>query len=237
VPPVNSRAPLFLLALLPLLLYCTDTIYLKQIPLAGTFAWIAAMPTFNELLESSAALHRHLCPRQVLGIRMGIWAGELLALDLPQSNKRLLTIVETDGCFCDGVAVATNCWVGRRTMRVEDYGKVAATFVDTQTSRAWRMAPRADARAQAATYAPEATNRWQAMLLGYQRMPTAELLVAQPVELLTPIGEIVSRAGQRVPCDHCGEEIINAREVHVEGATLCRVCAGGGYYRTCIEKE
>ena len=189
------------------------------------------MPTLNELLESSAALHRHLCPRQVLGIRIGLWAGELLALDLPQSNKRLLTIVETDGCFCDGVAVATNCWVGRRTMRIEDYGKVAATFIDTKTICAWRIAPQASARTDASAYAPEATNRWQAMLLGYQRMPTEALLVAQPVELLTPIGEIISRAGQRVPCDRCGEEIINAREVHVDGATLCLACAGGGYYR------
>ncbi len=189
------------------------------------------MPTLNELLESSTALHRHLCPRQVLGIRMGLRAGELLALELPQANKRLLTIVETDGCFCDGVAVATNCWVGRRTMRVEDYGKVAATFVDTQTGDAWRLAPHPDARRQAARYAPEATNRWQAMLLGYQRMPSAELLVAQRVQLITPVGEIISRAGQRARCERCGEEILNAREVLVAGVTLCRVCAVGGYYR------
>jgi formylmethanofuran dehydrogenase subunit E len=65
------------------------------------------------------------------GVQMGRLAAELLGLDLPQSDKRLLTIVETDGCFTTGLSVATNCWVGRRTMRVEDYGKVAATFVDT----------------------------------------------------------------------------------------------------------
>lgn len=192
---------------------------------------ILAIPNVTELLESSAALHRHLCPRQVLGVRMGLWAGELLALPLPQQNKRLLTVVETDGCFCDGVAVATNCWVGRRTLRVEDYGKVAATFVDTQTGEAWRIAPNADARRHAAMYAPEATNRWQAMLLGYQRMPSDELLVAQRVQLVAPIGDIVSRAGQRALCARCGEEIINAREMMVDGEVLCRACAGGGYYR------
>jgi formylmethanofuran dehydrogenase subunit E len=189
------------------------------------------MPTLDELLESSTALHRHLCPRQVLGIRMGVLAGELLALELPQQNKRLLTIVETDGCFCDGVAVATNCWVGRRTMRVEDYGKVAATFVDTQTSAAWRIAPHPNARRHATRYAPEAKSRWQAMLLGYQRMPAAELLVSRRVELRTPVGEIISRAGQRARCDRCGEEIINDREVVVGGETLCRACALGGYYQ------
>jgi formylmethanofuran dehydrogenase subunit E len=189
------------------------------------------MPTLHDLLESCSALHRHLCPRQVLGIRMGLRAGELLSLEVPQAAKRLLTIVETDGCFSDGVAVATNCWVGRRTLRVEDYGKVAAIFVDTQTNEAWRIAPHPDARRQATHYAPEAKNRWQAMLLGYQRMSNSELLVAQRVTLVTPVSDLISRAGDRTQCERCGEEIINRREVVVDGETLCHACALGGYYR------
>jgi formylmethanofuran dehydrogenase subunit E len=189
------------------------------------------MKTLGELLEEAAALHRHLCPRQVLGVRMGMWAGELLGLDLPQSNKRLLTIVETDGCFADGVAVATNCWVGRRTMRVEDYGKVAATFVDTKSGQAFRMAPHVESRRRAHDYAAEARNRWQAMLYGYQRMPVTELLVAQPVRLVKTVAEIISHAGRRVNCARCGEEIVNEREIVQDGVVLCRSCAGYGYYR------
>lgn len=189
------------------------------------------MPTLTELLDLSASHHRHLCPRQILGVRMGLLAGELLELDLPQRGKRLLTIVETDGCFADGVAVATNCWVGRRTLRVEDYGKVAATFVDTETGDAYRIAPHPAVRAVAPQYAMEAHNRWEAMLVGYQRMPAAELLVAYPVELVTPAAVLVSRAGCRAVCGQCGEEIINEREVMQDGQLLCRACAGAGYYR------
>jgi formylmethanofuran dehydrogenase subunit E len=159
-----------------------------------------------------------------------MYAEELLGITLPQEKKRVLAIVETDGCFSDGVAVAANCWVGRRTMRVEDYGKSAVTFVDTETERAWRISPRASARDRAAHYAPEAGNRWEAMLLGYQRMPADELLIWTPVRLLTPVGEIISKAGHKVICERCGEEIINEREVHVGGLTLCRPCAGGAYY-------
>ena len=40
------------------------------------------MNTLTELLEASAALHRHLCPRQVLGVRMSMYAGELLGLEI-----------------------------------------------------------------------------------------------------------------------------------------------------------
>jgi formylmethanofuran dehydrogenase subunit E len=162
---------------------------------------------------------------------MGRWAGELLDLALPQENKRLLTLVENDGCFADGVAVATNCWVGRRTLRVEDYGKAAATLVDTQNGRAVRLAPHPTVRQIAPTFAPEARNKWEAMLLGYQRMEPGQMFVAQVVELVTPVETIISRAGVRVNCARCGEEIINGREVQQASLTLCRGCAGDAYYR------
>jgi len=191
--------------------------------------------TLTELLQQSSALHRHLCPRQVLGARMGIWAGELLRLALPQAEKRLLTIVETDGCFADGVSVATNCWTGRRTLRVEDYGKVAATFVDTQTGSAWRITPHPGARLAAAAYAPADVSHWESMLQGYQVMPIAELLVAQPVILQVSVESLVSHAGARAVCAECGEEIVNERELSVAGRVLCRPCAVGGYYRAAAE--
>jgi formylmethanofuran dehydrogenase subunit E len=191
------------------------------------------MKTFDELLAESAALHRHLCPRQVLGVQMGRLAAVLLDLDLPQSDKRLLTIVETDGCFTTGLSVAANCWVGRRTMRVEDYGKVAATFVDTENGQSIRMAPSPTVRERAAAFAPDARNRWEAMLLGYQRMAPADLFVWRPVILTTPAVAIISRAGHRACCDRCGEEILNEREVVIDELTFCRHCAHGGYYCHC----
>jgi formylmethanofuran dehydrogenase subunit E len=191
--------------------------------------------TLDEILKTSAALHQHLCPRQVLGARLGLLAAQELRLALPQSNKRLLTIVETDGCFADGVSVATGCSVGHRTLRVEDYGKVAATFVDTVTGQAIRIAPCSTARKCAAAYASEARNKWEAQLLGYQRMPDHELLSVQVVQLKVSIAQIVSRPGRKVPCEVCGEDIINEREVTRDGLTLCRACAEGAYYAVPID--
>ncbi|MDW8327407.1 MAG: FmdE family protein, partial [Anaerolineales bacterium] len=188
------------------------------------------MKTLRELLDASAALHRHLCPRQVLGVRMGLLAGEVLGLALPQTDKRLLTIAETNGCAVDGLSVATGCWVGRRTLRIEDFGKVAATFVDTHTGRAVRIAPRAGCRERARDYAPEARNRWEAQLLGYQRMPNEALLSVQSVQLKVPVAQLISRPGVRTLCDLCGEEIMNKREIVREGQVLCRACAGESYY-------
>jgi formylmethanofuran dehydrogenase subunit E len=98
------------------------------------------------LLEKSIQDHDHLCPRQILGVRIGLAGMKALGFEAPPTKKQLLVISETDGCFVDGVIAATDCTVGHRTLRVEDYGKVAVTFVDTKSGRAVRVAPRLDIR-------------------------------------------------------------------------------------------
>jgi formylmethanofuran dehydrogenase subunit E len=190
------------------------------------------LKSLQELLDESAAQHSHLCPRQVIGVRMGILAANLLAFDLPQASKRLLVIVESDGCFADGVAIATGATVGHRTMRVEDYGKVAAVFADTKTGKTIRIAPSLDVRERAHHYAPPGeTRRYFAQLHGYQVMPLSEMFFTQEVVLRASVKEIVSRPGVRVNCEMCGEEIINEREIQRDGFTLCRACAGEAFYQ------
>lgn len=191
------------------------------------------------MLQISSARHNHLCPRQVLGVRIGLRGLRELAIQgcadegrYTNERKRLLTIVETDGCGLDGIAVATDCAVGRRTLRVMDYGKVAATLVDTRSNRAIRVSPTPASRTLAYTYAPEASSRWHAYLAAYQIIPDQELLRVEEVVLEQTVQEIISRPGARAICESCGEEIINEREVVVDERVLCRTCAAGGYYHT-----
>lgn len=184
----------------------------------------------TNLLNLSSARHKHLCPRQVLGVRIGLAGGLALGLELPRPDKRLLVIVETDGCFADGVEVATGATMGHRTLRLEDYGKIGATFIDTKTEQAVRVCPQLDVREQAVLYAPHEPRHYFAQLAAYQTMPDEQLLTVQKVVLTRPLKEIVSRPGVRVNCDQCGEEIINEREISQNGQLLCRACAGLGYY-------
>jgi formylmethanofuran dehydrogenase subunit E len=188
------------------------------------------MSNLQELLDLSAARHSHLCPRQVLGVRIGLAGAAALNLPLPRRDKRLLAILETDGCFADGVEIATGSSVGRRTLKVVDYGKIAATFVDVKTETAVRVAPQLDVRDRAWACAPDERRRYFAQLVGYQQLPDAELLTIEPVILATPVARIVSRPGVRVDCAVCGEEIINEREVWVQNRALCQACAGPAYY-------
>ena len=184
------------------------------------------------LLEQCAVRHSQLCPRQVLGVRMGLLAGKVCDLDVPHAGNDLITFVETDGCAADGVAVATGCTVGNRRLRVLDYGKVAATFVDMRNNKACRIAPRSGIRSAAQKLVPDAESRWQAQLKAYQMMPDGDLLAVQFVELSIPIEKLLSRPAYRVNCEICEEEIINEREVTINEKVLCRVCAGQSYYRS-----
>jgi formylmethanofuran dehydrogenase subunit E len=185
----------------------------------------------TELLEKSSKDHSHLCPRQILGVRMGLCGRKALGVCANQGSKRLLVITETDGCFADGLTAATDCTVGHRTLRVEDYGKTAATFVDTQSGLTIRVAPALDIRERAYQYAQNEPRHYFAQMQAYQIMPDDVMFTVTEVHLATSIAEIVSRPGVRVNCDGCGEEIMNEREIKKDGLTLCRACAEAPYYR------
>ncbi len=192
------------------------------------------MKDLQTLLDISSSHHSHLCPRQIIGVRIGLAGLRALGFDEPPAKKRLLVIVETDGCFADGVIAATECTVGHRTLRVEDYGKAAATFVDTRTGRAVRVAPALDVREQACASVPEEPRHYFAQMQAYRTLPDRKLLSIAEVELTTPVEAIVSRPGLRTNCAVCGEEIMNEREVLREGLVLCRACAGRAYYRETV---
>lgn len=162
---------------------------------------------------------------------MAFYAGELLGIELPRTDRRVFAFVETDGCFADSVSVATGCWLGHRTLRLVDHGKVAATLTDTTTGRSVRVWPHPQARVRALDHAADARDRWHAQLRGYQVMPAADLLCTARVTLEIDLRALRSRPGTRVRCAECAEEVINERELVRGGAPLCRGCAGETYYR------
>lgn len=192
---------------------------------------LAPTSQLASVLAQSAAQHDHLCPRQVLGARMGLLGAQLLGVERPNRDKRLLVFVETDGCAADGISAATGCTVGHRTLHMIDFGKVAATFVDTLSGQAIRIVPHREARERATQYMPQARSHWHAQLEAYQFMSDEELLHVQRVELRVSLERLLSKPGYRVNCEACGEEILNEREVLREGIVLCRACAGEDYYQ------
>ena len=151
-------------------------------------------------------------------------------MDVPNGEERLLTLVETDGWAADAISIATGCTVGNRRLRVLDFGKVAATFVDMRRDKAVRITPRSKIRIAAQRQVPYAKSRWHAQLEAYQVMSDVDLLEVQQVKLSIPLEKLLSKPGYRVICEVCGEEVINEREIVLGEAILCRGCAGQRYY-------
>ena len=107
---------------------------------------------------------------------------------------------------------------------------MAATFIDTRTETPVRIAPHPNCPETAQQHPPQAKNKWEGYLLGYQRMTNADLFTFQTVQLRQPITDIISRPGLRTICDKCGEEIINQREVQQGNLILCKGCTAVSYY-------
>jgi formylmethanofuran dehydrogenase subunit E len=151
-------------------------------------------------------------------------------VEVPRPDKRLLVITEIDGCFADGLSVATGCWLGHRTLQVVDYGKVAATIVDQHTFEAVRVWPNPRARTTAERLVTRAVDRWHAQLEGYQMMPYTDLLKFLPVKVNVSFIRSLVTDVTRLMCPGCGEDILYGRTVLRQGRPLCRSCAGDSYY-------
>ncbi len=167
------------------------------------------MRPFEEMLDEAVAAHGHKCAGQVLGVRMAMRGLRELSLDpdLKADRQRLIVYV--------------------------DYGKVAATFVDGETGQAVRVLARDEARELVDDYTARSDlPKYEAQLQAYQVMPEDDLFIVMPVRVEVPVEDRPGPPIRRVTCDACGEGVNDAREVIVDGRTLCRACAGESYYRS-----
>lgn len=186
---------------------------------------------FEELLAESASVHGHVCPGQVLGIRMAIRGCQELGIEKPrEESKRLIVYIEIDRCATDAIQVVTGCKLGKRTMKYVDYGKLAATFVDLLKGNAVRVAVREDSRDKAALYRCPGQTKHDAEVVAYKVMPDAELFNVEKVLVQIPAENMPGPPLSRVICHQCGEGVNDHREIVVDGKVLCRACAHGAYY-------
>jgi len=190
------------------------------------------MKSLEEYLTLAAQSHGHMCPGQVLGVRMAMRGLRELGFEDPAKfRKRLITFVEIDRCATDAVSLVTGCRLGKRSLKFLDYGKVAATFLDLETRRAVRVLARDDSRSKAKSMFPEIAEEPKRQIEAYKVMDEAELFVVENVEVNLAPEDLPGRPHSRVSCDACGEGINDGRERRIEGHTLCKNCAGESYYR------
>lgn len=194
---------------------------------------------FESLFKESAKIHGHLCPGQVLGVRMSMLGLKKIGIKDPRGDdkKNLIVFVEIDRCATDAVQSVTGCSLGKRTLKFMDYGKMAATFVNLKTSRAVRIVAREDSRDKAKEYFPEIADKYEAQLEAYKIMTDKELFDVMEVSINIKKENLSGKPSGRVKCGKCNEYVQVAdpilrerRGVKKGEKILCRPCASGGYY-------
>jgi formylmethanofuran dehydrogenase subunit E len=189
------------------------------------------MKSLEQYLALAAESHGHMCPGQVLGVRMAMRGLKAIGVDDPRKHrKRLLAFVEIDRCATDAVSLVTGCRLGERTLKFMDYGKVAATFVNLETQKAVRVLARDDSRLKAKAMFAEFDAPYRQQLEAYKLIGDDELFTVQPVRVKLAPEDLPGGPRSRVVCNECGEGVNNGRERTVNGRTLCRSCAGESYY-------
>ena len=198
--------------------------------------------SLDSLLHEAEIAHGHLCAGQVLGVRMAMLALTRLGIDDPRprtlpdgslnpDRKRLVTYIEIDRCATDAIAVVTGCRVGKRALKLRDFGKMAATFVDlnnklddTDDYKALRIVALETSKARARELYPDLDKNAQQMQ-SYRELPDAELFSETWVRVSLPPSEFPGYKGERLACARCGEGVNFDRFVDRDGQRLCLACA------------
>ncbi len=186
-----------------------------------------SVPDFEDLLDESVKVHGHLCPGQVLGVRMSMLGLKKTGILDPKGKDRkdIMVFVEIDRCATDAVQSVTGCSPGKRTLKLLDYGKMAVTFKNLKTGKAVRILAKEESKAAAKNYFPEIEDKYECQTAAYKVMPDEELFQCTDVDVEIPEQDMPGRPLSRVRCAECGEHVQDRREVYVAGRALCKACA------------
>jgi formylmethanofuran dehydrogenase subunit E len=198
------------------------------------------METFEVLLQESAEAHGHLCPGQVVGVRMAMEGCRRIGLDNPRERyhiKKLIVYVEMDRCAADAISQVTGARLGRRSLKFVDNGIMAATFVNLETGKAVRIVSKESARTLAASKAPQIRDRHRQQLEAYKTMACEDLFDIQAVKVDVDACDMPGPTKFKAVCQKCGQVVRDKREVMKNNRILCRPCALGTYFTPLQDQE
>ena len=187
-------------------------------------------------LEDAKQFHGDLCAGITLGTRMSILGLKAIGIEDPKGKdrKNIIVFAETDRCVTDALLATTGCHPGKRTMKIFDYGKMAATFVNLKTGKAVRInIKNKDGNKKLIREEIEQNPHTDE----YTLMPAEDLFNIVEVSVNLKPEDLPGKPLYIVTCSSCGERIMDAREV-VDGCKIfCRPCASDNFYYTPLNPE
>ena len=181
---------------------------------------------FMQLLEKASAFHGHLCAGQIVGVRIAMLGLRELGITDPlgADRKKIIVFVEVSRCAADAIMTVTGCRVGKRSFKIVDYGKVAATFMNMVTDQAIRVVLLPDVMETIAERYP-GLDEGAAEKKAYMEMTDKDLFRLQDVSVVLKDEDTPGTPTDKVRCVLCGETIIDKRDIQQGNRILCRPCA------------
>ena len=202
----------------------------------------------HDLLLKAGELHGHYCPFLALGVLAA--ADAMTRLDADNDGMEdLLAVVETNGCFSDGVQYTAGTTFGNNSLIYRDFGKTAVTFVkrgdSLETLRYYlkdsnfveQKYPEAAKLFKKVIAERKGTKKEQEKMKELWQEIAFEIIEADIKEYFKIEENIEIELPDYAPifedqnCSKCGENLMASKAVQKVDEVLCRNCAESKYYQ------
>jgi len=172
---------------------------------------------YATLVEEAGKFHGDICQGIALGTRMTMSGLRRIGISDPKGadRKKLMVFVEIDRCATDAIMALTGCRPGKRTMKIRDYGKMAATFINLESGKSVRVVTRSNRKA------PDGDPVGMPV---YTEELEEEMFSISEVEVRLLPEDMPGKPIRRVVCNSCGETVLDGREIENQGESLCKSC-------------
>ncbi len=188
----------------------------------------------SELIDRVIGFHGHSCP----GLAIGIRAAEFALGEFSGPDVELVAVTETDMCGVDAIQYLTGCTYGKGNFIHRDYGKMAFSFYDRKTGRAFRLVLKPESRKDidneltklmAAVVNGTATEEEKqrcTVLREKMQHNFMELPIETLFDISTPDAQAPRppRVLQSLKCEQCGEMTMESRTRRFAGQVFCIPC-------------
>ncbi len=178
-------------------------------------------------LNRAVSFHGHLCLGQVLGVHLAERGMEVIRTTDP---NEIIVYVENDRCIADAIQIITGTRLGRRSMKLVNYGKMAATFINTRTGDAYRVWVSGKVNEMIG----EISSDMQEREMQYKTVLEScsdDIVSVQRVSVDIPGWEMPGKPQRIVICNRCKEKVMDGKDVLHDDGPLCMACAGNPYYQ------
>ncbi|MBN2072465.1 MAG: TraR/DksA C4-type zinc finger protein [Actinobacteria bacterium] len=200
------------------------------------------------LLKKSALFHGHICSFSAYGVKAGYYAMKQLALT-SEGMEEVLSIVETNNCFSDGIQVTTGCTFGNNGLIFHDKGKTAVTVIHRKSKDSIRLSLKKDFLDSRTEVYPVVSSLFERIVRKRENVSTSErqefFKLSEDMainELKIPETEMFDITGSMVEppeyapifdsviCSICGEKIMESRARVKDGKPACITCKGEWFF-------